>query len=299
MPRLPSFGPAMATSRVPPTRRRAAVQPRPEPGTRRGARGLAVALAVALGVALVVALVVALGALGAATWRRHPSELAAPADRSADEVLALVEQRYRTIETLSAAVHLQVTDRTFARTVQRDGRLYLQRGGKLRWDAFLPRLPGEHEAPLRLGRSLISDGVQLFLVDFGNREIVKLHRADDPMILATSYLFAPALAQRFSAQLAPAERFDEPSRGGAHDDDGAVRYALVLTPRAPDPHLERLVLFVDARGLVLQLLLETAGNRHRFAFTQQDSRTPPQPTWFELDRDQPALAGFRLVDAEL
>jgi outer membrane lipoprotein-sorting protein len=293
MPRLPSFGPAMATSRVPPTRRRAAVQPSPEPGTRRGARGLAVAL--------VVALVVGLGALGAATWRRHPSELAAPADRSADEVLALVEQRYRTIETLSAAVHLQVTDRTFARTVQRDGRLYLQRGGKLRWDAFLPRLPGEHEAPLRLGRSLISDGAQLFLVDFGNREIVKLHRADDPMILATSYLFAPALAQRFSAQLAPAERFDAPSRGSAHsdDDDGAVRYALVLTPRAPDPHLERLVLFVDARGLVLQLLLETAGNRHRFAFTQQDARTPPQPTSFELDRAHPALAGFRLVDAEL
>jgi outer membrane lipoprotein-sorting protein len=263
--------------RIPPTRKRAVAHPRWD--VRRGS--------------LVLVLVLSLIAALAVAWRLHHRE-ADVLDRTAGEVLALVEQHYRTIEHLSADLRLTVTNLALERAaaLQRDGRISLQRGGKLRWDAFQR---GAVASPPRIDRSLISDGEQLFLVDFGGKEIVKLHRPDDPMVLATSFLFASSLTERFTAELVPPERY----RDGASDGDHAIRHALVLTPRAPDPRLERLVLLVDSRWLVRQLILETAHNRQRFAFSSQDPRTPPKQTWFELDREHPALDGFRLVDAGL
>jgi outer membrane lipoprotein-sorting protein len=277
----------------------AAVRPRRD--------GVALARAAGLVVALVAVFAIAL-----ASWRLRSRQPALP-DRSAEQVLALVEQRYRTVEHVMADVRLQVRHRTLDRTLTREGRLYLQRGGKLRWDAFAPSLPPlAKEEERRLNRSLVSDGEQLHLIDFGAREVVKLHRPDDPIVLATSALFEPSLAARFTVRFVPFDRYGSPdSEGRAGDDgddddddssddgDGDAVYSIELTPRLPDPRLEHLVFLVDSRMMVRQLVLETSHNRYRFAFSLADLHTPPKERWFEVALDAPALAGFRLVDAEL
>jgi outer membrane lipoprotein-sorting protein len=288
--------------RLPATRRRAAVRPRRDGVALARAAGLVVALGAVLAIAL-------------ASWRLRSRQPALP-DRSAEQVLALVEQRYRTVEHVMADVRLQVRhrtlDRALDRTLTREGRLYLQRGGKLRWDAFAPSLPPlAKEEERRINRSLVSDGEQLHLIDFGAREVVKLHRPDDPIVLATSALFAPSLAARFTVRFVPLDRYGSPdSEGRAGDEgdddgsddgssDGDAVYSIELTPRLPDPRLEHLVFLVDSRMMVRQLVLETSHNRYRFAFSLQDLHTPPKERWFEVALDAPALAGFRLVDAEL
>lgn len=293
LPRLPSleetFTGGRPTLRIPPTRKRAAVQPR----RNRISLSRPATLA-AVAAAFVVAFVAALAA-----WRLQSRAAPVP-ERSAGEVLALVEQRYRAVEHVMADVRLQVRNRTLDRTLERDGRLYLRRGGKLRWDAFAPSLPGSAKEDLLINRSLVSDGEQLHLVDFSAKEVVKLHRPDDPIALATSFLLAPSLAARFTVRFVPFDQYGQPDGEGGDGSDGdGSSYSIELTPRSPDPRIEHLVFLVDSRMLVRQLVLETSHNRYRFALHRQDLHTPPEERWFELAPDAPALAGFRFVDAEL
>ncbi len=206
--------------------------------------------------------------------------------RTAAELLRGVEQRYRGVEQLTAEATLAVTSRTVDRTSTRAGQLSLQRPGKLRWEV--------RESAGARQRSFISDGEELFLVDYAGKEIVKLHRDDDPLVLslafATGITGAGSLEDDYAAELAAA--------GDYQVEAGSV--AVVLTPRVPGPRVRRLILIVDAASFeVRESIVECAHNRHRLVLAGVDTRSAPDPGRFALTVQSPALAGFRFVDAAL
>jgi hypothetical protein len=239
--------------------------------------------------------------------------------RSPAELLRGVEERYRSAEQLTAEATLAVTSRAVDRTTARQGRLSLQRPGKLRWDVRAEPGAALHGAattaspdrrgptrPPTLERSFLSDGAELFLIDYIGREIVQLHRADDPLVLSLAFASGvtgeASLADDYAAALAPAREHADDHADGDNDDRerhrGAV--ALVLTPRVPGPRVRRLVLLVDPVTFeVRESIVECAHNRHRLVLRAVDLLAAPPPSWFQLTRQSPALAGFRFVDAAL
>ena len=260
------------------------------------------------------AITVAVLVLAFAAWQlsqRRP--LPAPAPRFAvEEVLYRVGARYRAVEHAVTALRLELTNHAFGSTTRKDGRLYLQRAGKLRWDVLVPAggdddssgNDGRSGGEQRVERSFISDGAHLQLVDHRHREILKLHRAGDPLILATAFFTEPLLPEAYTAELVPADRFLD-------EDRADTLLAVALTPRssatpgatssaAPAGAGAALVLLVDPTDFrVREVLVESSANRYRFSFFDVDTETAPDARWFELDPHSPKLAGFRLVDAEL
>lgn len=220
-----------------------------------------------------------------------------PAAITAERVLAGVVARYAGVQHLAADLRVTTTSFSSHVTTERRGRLSLARGGKLRWDA-LP--DGEDPRSAGPRRSLVSDGAALTLVDFAQRELVKLHRSDDQLVFATSTILSAALPADFTAELASLAGYQGDAGGLLRDEDpDRPRYALSLLPRSANPRAQRLILLVDARMNVRQLVVETPYGRTRLTLTDEDRRTPPAPSQFTVDPSAPELAGFRFVDAEL
>lgn len=257
------------------------------------------------------AITVAVLVLAFAAWQlsqRRPPPATAPR-LAVEEVLYRVGARYRAVEHAAAALRLEVTNHDLGSTTRKEGRLYLQRAGKLRWDVLVPGDGsdgsdgsdgggdrGERDEQ-RVERSFISDGAHLQLVDHRHREILKLHRAGDPLILATAFFTEPLLPEAYTAELAPPDRYLD-------GEQTAATLAVALSPRpgatSGATSGGTLVLLVDPADFrVREAIVESGANRYRFTFFGVDTETAPDARWFELDPQSPRLAGFRLVDAEL
>ncbi len=189
-------------------------------------------------------------------------------------MLAGVEKRYAGITRWSGTFRQEGFNTTFGRTDRADGRLMLQRPGRLRLDYF---------AGNAVSKSFIVGRSTLYVVDLENEQVV---RKDPPQNLLTAVVwFQGHLSEEFSAEL---------DRSGIY---GTA--VLKLTPRSASPY-SHLFLVVDPQSsTVLEaIVFDTVGNRSRFWFTKH--LLPfASDHHFELDETSPALAGYRIIDAQL
>lgn len=200
---------------------------------------------------------------------------------SADEVVEGVQSFYETTEHLTAVFRQVYTNQTFGRESVSDGRVWLKKPGKMRWDYQNERTGDVH-------KSFISNGSQLWALEHDNKQAFRKDLEDTVLPVAVTFLTGEGkLSEDFHAEL------DESGTYGAPGD-----YVLELRPREPSAKYKTLWLVVDPDNFRAKqsIVLEASGNTNHFRFYEPNTERPVKDSWFEVDESE--LRGYRILEPE-
>jgi outer membrane lipoprotein carrier protein len=176
-----------------------------------------------------------------------PAQTAAPLPTlTADGVVTKVQGFYTNIQKLSADFRQEYTNTTVGRGSKSDGRLYISKPGKMRWDYTSPDK-----------KYFISDGTTLWVYEESLKQAMKQDLKDMLLPVAITFLYGQGdLKKDFSAEL-------DPGKYGAKTD-----LVVKLTPRSPSAQYKNLWLVVDPTDFRVKesIILEATNNVNRFTF---------------------------------
>jgi outer membrane lipoprotein carrier protein len=185
---------------------------------------LAVVLALGSGVAA-LGLVPGVAGLGLVT-------AAAAADATLDEAIGRIEDTYAKLGDLKATFSQTAFNKSLNQTIPAEGTVYLKKGGKMRW---------EYSAPSP--QQIVSDGKSLWVY---TPELNQVNVGEAPKALAGP-------AGSFLAGLGRLrEHFGVRFLNPAQKKDGDGNFVLDLTPKKPEPALQRLIVGVDPRDWLVR-----------------------------------------------
>ncbi len=200
---------------------------------------------------------------------------------TADQVVEGVQDFYEDAEHLTAVFRQVYTNQTFGRESVSDGRVWLKKPGKMRWDYQNQRTGDVH-------KSFISDGSRLWALEHDNRQAFRKDLEDTVLPVAVTFLTGEGeLIRDFRASL------DDSGTYGSPGD-----YVLELTPRRPSAQYTKLWLVVDPEDFRAKqsIVLEASGNTNHFRFFEPDTERPVRDSWFEVDPS--SLRGYRIIEPE-
>lgn len=204
------------------------------------------------------------------------------APNPANDVVKGVQNFYKSTTQLTAKFRQSNYNKTFGMPTVNDGKVYLKKPGKMRWDYFSKRDKS------KVSRSQMSDGKMIWAVDINGKWYYKQSLAQSTLPVAVTFLTGKGeLAKEFDAQLLTGSK-----HGSASDK------VLELTPKKPSAQFKTLVLVVDpANFRVKKSIVTTAtGDTNEFAFFEPDLARAVADTWFVFN---PKTAkGFREIKAE-
>jgi outer membrane lipoprotein-sorting protein len=216
-----------------------------------------------------------------------PTAPAAPAALTAAVVVDKVQAFYVGIKQVNAKFRQSVTNATFGGDAKNnDGRVYIQKPGKMRWDYFAAKTG----SAVRTKKSFISNGAYLYVVEYDNKQILKKSLEKDLMPVAVSFLYGKGdLKNDFSAEI------DATSKYGGKGD-----LVLKLTPKKPSAQYKYLYLVVDRADfrVTQSVIVDSSNNTNHFRFFAPDFEKPLKDSWFEFNEKSESVRNFRLVDAD-
>jgi outer membrane lipoprotein carrier protein len=215
--------------------------------------------------------------------------VAAPSAVAATSVTATgvvdnVQKFYASIDQVTALFRQSVTYDTFGSTKQSDGKLWIQKPGKMRWDYYAEKKKGAVEVK----KSFISNGSYLYMVEHDNKQVVKKNLQQDLMPVAVSFLYGKGdLKAEFNAEL------DTSGTYGSKED-----LVLKLTPNKPSAQYKNLYLVVNPADfhVTQSIIVDSSNNVNHFRFYSPDFKAPVQAKFFEFD--ERSVKNYRIVDAD-
>ena len=229
-------------------------------------------------------LILSAGAATPAKTHAAPIVVAQAAAPTADEVVANVQKFYASIKQVTAKFRQEVTNVTFGQTTTNDGKVFIAKPGKMRWDYY----PKRKDAKLAVKKSFISNGSYLYVVEHENKQVIKKNLANDLMPVAVSFLYGKGdLTADFTGTLDTSGKYgDKPD------------LVLTLTPKKPSAQYKSLILVVDSGNSRVKqsIVIDSAGNVNHFRFYEPDFDRPVQDSWFEFD--EKSVKGYRIIDAD-
>lgn len=203
-------------------------------------------------------------------------------DPAATEVVKGVQDFYRKTQQLTAKFRQSNYNKTFGLPTVNDGKVYLKKPGKMRWDYFSKRDKN------KVTRSQMSNGQTIWAVDVNGKWYYKQSLTDSTLPVAVTFLTGKGdLTKEFDARLLTGSKY-----GGPTDK------VLELTPKKPSAQFKTLVLVVDpASHRVKKSIVTTAtGDTNEFAFYEPDTTKAIADTTFVFNPK--AAKGFREIKAE-
>lgn len=199
----------------------------------------------------------------------------------ASDVVARVQAFYNDTKQLTALFRQTYTNTTFGKTSVSDGKLWIKKPGKMRWD-----YAGKNRNTVK--KSFISDGTTLWAVEHDNKQVFKKSLQDDMLPVAVTFLFGQGdLARDFDAKL------DTSGKYGKKAD-----LVLDLTPRKPSAQYKKLYLVVDPGNFRVKqsVVVEASGNINHFMFFSPDTKKSVQDAWFVFNEKK--LKSYRVVQPD-
>jgi len=225
---------------------------------RAGARFLAPRIALAALLASAASFVA--GPLSAQPAAPAVTPAPAPAPAANDEsparaVAQAVQAFYDQTRDVSATFHQTYVNKLYKRTDRSAGRVVFKKPGMMRWDYDKPS-----------GKVIASSGKALTVFEPGEDgepgQVIEQTIAQAQLPQALAFLMGTGkLEDDFTFRL-----LDGSAEGFTTGD------VLELRPKAPTPHFDRILFYVEraqaVRGLVRRMLIvDSSGNRNRFDFT--------------------------------
>ena len=208
----------------------------------------------------------------------------APTAPTANGVVDNVQKFYADIKQVTAQFRQSVTNSTFGTSKTSDGTVWLMKPGKMRWDY----LEKKKSKDVEVTKSFISNGSTLYVVDHGNKQVVKKNLQQDLMPVAVTFLYGKGdLKAAFTAEL------DKASKYGDKDD-----LVLKLTPKQPSAQYKNLILVVakDNFRVKESIIVDSSSNVNQFRFYAPDFDKSIKDTWFEFD--ERSVKNYRVIDAD-
>ncbi len=226
---------------------------------------------------------VAIGCSGQQSADRSatPNAGARSARNAPDEVVRRVEDVYRKQTRLTARFRQRVVNKVFGLPSVNDGKVYLKKPDKMRWDYFSRR----HRH--RVTRTILSNGTTVRAIDINGKWYYTQSLARSALPVAVSFMTGTRdLSKQFNARLLTA------SKHGATGDR-----VVELTPKKPSATLKSLVLVVDPSDFRVKRSIVTSatGDTNEFTFYSQDTRRTVADTWFVLDPKAANARGFHPI----
>ncbi len=208
---------------------------------------------------------------------------AAAAAPNANTVVDNVQKFYAGIKQVSAQFRQTVTNSTFGTTKKSDGSVWLMKPGKMRWDYVEKK-----KDKAQVSKSFISNGKYLYVVEHGNKQVVKKNLENDLMPVAVTFLYGKGdLNAEFNAAL------DTSGTYGGKDD-----LVLKLTPKQPSAQYKSLFLVVNKSDYHVSqsIIIDSSNNVNHFRFFAPDFEEPIKDSWFQFDPR--SVPNYRVVDAD-
>lgn len=208
---------------------------------------------------------------------------ATAATASANDVVDSVQKFYANIKQVTASFRQSVKNDTFGTTKTSDGRVWIMKPGKMRWDYY-----EQKKGKTVVKKSFISNGTNLHVVEHENMQVVKKSLANDLMPVAVSFLYGKGdLKSEFNAEL------DKSGKYGAKGE-----LVLKLTPKQPSAQYKSLFLVVspDNYRVTQSIIIDSSNNVNHFRFFAPDFAKPIKESWFEFDPK--SVKNYRIVDAD-
>ncbi len=213
---------------------------------------------------------------GAATGT---AALAVSAAASVDNI----QKFYASINQVTALFRQSVTYDTFGSTKQSDGKLWIQKPGKMRWDYY-----DKKKTKVEVKKSFISNGSYLYMVEHDNKQVVKKNLQNDLMPVAVSFLYGKGdLKAEFNAEL------DKSGKYGSKEE-----ITLKLTPKKPSAQYKNLYLVVSPADfhVTQSIIIDSSNNVNHFRFYAPDFKASVDAKSFEFD--ERSVKNYRIVDAD-
>jgi outer membrane lipoprotein carrier protein len=175
-----------------------------------------------------------------------PAIAKAPPVLSPDQVVQKVQAYYSGTQKLAADFRQEYTNTTFGRASISDGRVYVAKPGKMRWDYSKPDK-----------KYFISDGTTLWVYEPDSKQAFEQSLKDQILPVAVTFLYGKGdLAAEFTAAL-------DPGKYGGGDD-----LVLRLTPKQPSAQYKQLWLVVDPKDFHVKesVIQEASDNVNHFTF---------------------------------
>ncbi len=207
----------------------------------------------------------------------------AAAAPNANAVVDSVQKFYAGIKQVSAQFRQTVTNSTFGSTKKSDGSVWLMKPGKMRWD-YVERKKGK----ATVSKSFISNGKYLYVVEHGNKQVVKKNLQNDLMPVAVTFLHGTGdLKTEFNAEI------DTSGKYGAKGD-----IVLKMTPKKPSAQYKNLYLVVapDNYRVKQSIIIDASNNMNQFEFFSPDFEKPIKEQWFEFSES--SVKNYRIIDAD-
>jgi len=202
---------------------------------------------------------------------------------TANDAVQNVQKFYANVKQVTAQFRQSVKNATFGTTKDSDGKVWLAKPGKMRWD-YLEKTKGA----VSVKKSFISNGKMLYDVEHDNKQIIKKDLKQDMMPVAVSFLYGTGdLAKEFNAQL---------DTTGSYGTKGDV--VLKLTPKTPSAQYKNLYLVADGKDFHVKesVIIDSSNNVNHFHFFSPDWDTPVKDSWFEFT--EKSLPSYRVIDAD-
>jgi outer membrane lipoprotein carrier protein len=213
----------------------------------------------------------------AAAVQGSPQVAAPGARQSADEVVSRVQSFYDKTAHLTAKFRQVYTNQTFGKTTVSDGRVWIKKPGKMRWDYASKNK--------QVTRSLIFDGSRAWAVEHDNKQVFRRDLQPESLSVAVTFLYGQGdLRRDFTPVL------DASGTYGSKLD-----YVLKLTPKKPSAQYKTLWLVVDPGNFRVKqsIVLEASGNTNHFRFFEPDTRTGVKDSWFVFNEKQ--FKSYRII----
>lgn len=206
---------------------------------------------------------------------------------SADQVLAGVQKFYAGISHVKAKFRQEVKNATFGRSDVSDGRLWIAKPGKMRWDYFAKKTK---KTPTAVAKSFISNGSYLYVVDNENKQVIKKDLQKNLLPTAVTFLYGKG---NLAADFTPA--LDGSGTYGAKGD-----LVLDLTPKTSSVQYKKLYLVVDPGTYRVKesIIIDGAGNTNHFRFFEPDFDAGVKDSWFEFNEKDKAVKSYRVIDGD-
>jgi outer membrane lipoprotein-sorting protein len=221
----------------------------------------------------------------AATLLETPAAVAAT-PVAANDAVGKIQAFYASINHVAARFRQSVTNTTFGDTKTSDGKVYLMKPGKMRWDYFAkPR----KDEKAKTKKSFLSDGTTLYVIEHDNKQVIKKNLAADLMPVAVSFLTGKGdLRTDFNAELDTTGKYGDPK----------VNITLKLTPKQPSAQYKALYLVAAADNYRVQqsIVIDGMGNVNQFQFFEPDFESAVSENLFKLDKN--SVASYRTIDAD-
>lgn len=198
----------------------------------------------------------------------------------ADQVVGKVQAFYTDTQQLTALFRQTYTNATFGKKSVSDGKVWIKKPGKMRWDYQGKRI--------KVQKSFISDGSTLWAVEHDNKQVLEQGLDDNMLPVAITFLYGKGdLARDFTAAL------DGSGKYGQKND-----YVLELTPRTPSAQYKKLYLVVDPGNFRVKqsVVIEASGNVNHFRFFSPDTKSSVKDSWFVVNIAK--LGGYRVIKPE-